>query len=443
MIYFNKLKLITVFLFTVSYLCAQTAVSYKFDFGSGKGEEGFTRVLSSMVYSNEKGYGFDYGTVPVDVKRKGKDALSSDFVTSEKPFYFSVAVPEGNYRVKVTMGDLNGESVNMIRAESRRLFVENCKTAKGEIISRSFTVNVRTPRINDSLSIKIKPREKGYLNWDNKLTLEFTGSKPCICSVEITKVDDVITVFLAGNSTVTDQDREPWASWGQMIPRFFTSDVCVANYAESGESLSSFRKAGRLQKILYTMKPGDYLFIEFGHNDQKQKGEGIGPWTSYKSDLKKFVALVREKGGIPVLVTSMHRRSFDSIGNVVNTLGDYPAAVRKVAEEDKVALIDLNKMSKVLYEAWGPEKSVKGFVHYPANSFPGQDKALADNTHFNTYGAYEIAKCILEGIKANNLDLEEHIADDFQEFNPAIPDSVESWIWPLSPMVSNEKPDGN
>ena len=191
------------------------------------------------------------------------------------------------------------------------------------------------------------------------------------------------------------------------------------------------------------MKPGDYLFIEFGHNDQKQKGEGIGPWTSYKNMLKQYINDVRQKGGIPVLVTSMHRRNFDSIGHVINTLGDYPEAVRQTAKEENVALIDLNNMSKILYEAWGPEKSVKAFVHYPANTFPRQDRELKDNTHFNAYGAYELAKCIIEGIKYNKLDISKFLVTDILPFNPAKPDPVETFSLPLSPSASNVKPDGN
>lgn len=433
---------ILLFLATLS-LKAQTSETFKFDFGPGKTGKGFIGVLPNQVYSDEKGYGFDYGTSPIAIDRGGKNVLTSDFVTSDKPFYFSVKVREGNYRVTLKFGDLEGTSANFVKVESRRLLLENVRTGRGEIITRTFTVNQRTPRINDSLSIKLKPREIGYLNWDNKLTFEFSGARPCVCSLEITREQDVTTVFLAGNSTVVDQDREPWAAWGQMIPRFFKPDVSIANYAESGEALSTFISSRRLAKVLSIMKPGDYLFIEFGHNDQKQKGEGIGPWTSYKSNLKRFVDEARAKGGIPVLVTSMHRRNFDSAGHVINTLGDFPAVVRQVAKEEKVPLIDLNNMSQTLYEAWGPEKSVRAFVHYPANTFPGQDQELKDNTHFNTYGAYEIAKCILKGIKENQLKIAKFIVDDFSGFDPAKPDPVESWQWPLSPLVSNVKPDGN
>jgi hypothetical protein len=139
----------------------------------------------------------------------------------------------------------------------------------------------------------------------------------------------------------------------------------------------------------------------------------------------------------------MNRRSFDSTGHIVNTLGDYPEAVRQTAKEENVALIDLNAMSKTLYEAWGEAGSVKAFVHYPANTFPGQDKELKDNTHFNTYGAYELARCIVQSIKDQQLPLVQYLKKDIPSFNPAKPDALEQWYWPLSAMMSSVKPDGN
>jgi lysophospholipase L1-like esterase len=229
-----------------------------------------------------------------------------------------------------------------------------------------------------------------------------------------------------------------------MIAAFFEAkNICIANYAESGETLSSFKSAKRLQKLLSLMKAGDYLFIEFGHNDMKQKGEGIGPFTSYKTSLKYFISEVKKKGGIPVLVTSMHRRSFDSTGHIINTLLEYPEAVRQTAKEENVALIDLNAMSKIMYEAWGPEKSIKAFVHYPANTFPNQTKKLEDNTHFNTYGAYQIARCIVQGIKNNKLPIAKYLKKNITPFDPAKPDAVENWYWPQSILQAAVKPDGN
>src|SRR5262249_47654963 len=152
-------------------------------------------------------------------------------------------------------------------------------------------------------NVKLKPREKTdeAWAWDDKLTLEFNGDKPCLCALQIEPAADIPTVYLLGDSTVCDQPLEPWNSWGQMLPRFFQPGVVVSNQAESGESLRSSLGAKRLDKVLSTMKPGDYLFIQYGHNDMKEKGEGVGAFTTYKADLKKFIAGARQHGGIPVL----------------------------------------------------------------------------------------------------------------------------------------------
>src|SRR5205085_9144543 len=166
-------------------------------------------------------------------------------------------------------------------------------------------------------------------------------------SVGIRPGKDGITVFRAGDSTVTDQPNEPYAGWGQMLPRFFGRGVAVSNQAESGLALYSFQRQKRLDKILSMMKKGDYLFIQFGHNDQKDKSAGAGPFTSYKANLKKFVEAARSKGGIPVLVTPMERRRWE--GNELKpTLGDYAEAVRQVGADEKVPVIDLNAMSMKL-----------------------------------------------------------------------------------------------
>lgn len=417
--------------------------NYKFDFGSGKVQPGYTQVLPSTVYTPERGYGLLAGTEAKAENRSGKDVLRGDFITSEKPFYFTVDVPEGNYKVTVTFGDTKGSSATTVKAESRRLMLENVQTRPGKFETRTFTVNVRNRQISENLQVGLKPRENSYLHWDNQLTLEFNDQAPKVCAVEIAKVVDVVTVFLAGNSTVVDQAEEPWAAWGQMIPRFFGPEVAIANHAESGEALKSFLAERRLDKIMSQMKPGDYLFIEFAHNDQKPGSAHVEPYTTYKEHLKLYIAEARKRGGKPVLVTSMHRRSFDENGKIVNTLGDYPEAVRQTGREENVPVIDLNAMSKELYEALGPEASKKAFVHYPAGSFPGQDKDLKDDTHFSTYGAYQLAKCVVEGIKANDLELAKFLLPDLPAYNPAQPDPVGRWRLPVSSQVSAVKPDGN
>lgn len=421
---------------------AQEKIDYKFDFGPGKLEKGYIRILPQTVYGKDQKYGFDFDSKVDAVDRGGKNALTSDLVKSNTPFYFSVAVPEGNYKITVTLGDSKAEALSTVKAESRRLMLENIKTKAGELVTKSFIVNIKDRNITGGQTVGLKLRELTKLDWDDKLTLEF-DHQTALSALEIRKVDDQVTVFLAGNSTVVNQEDEPWASWGQMITRFFKPGVAIANHAESGLTLGSFAGSKRLTKVLSIMKPGDYLFIEFGHNDQKEKGANAGAYKSYTERLKTFVSEVKKKGGIPVIVTSTSRRSFDADGKTINTLGDFPDAARKVAAEEGVALIDLNVMTAKLYNALGVERSKKAFVHYPANSYPGQDKELADNTHFNPYGAYEIAQCVVSGIRNQNLGIAKYLVNDVPAFDPAKPDDPMVWRWPESPKSSVVKPDGN
>lgn len=408
---------ILLFLGHVSF--SQTT-NFKFDFGTGKVAKKHVRISPEMTYSKEKGYGYMMSGIR----------------------FFTVDIPEGNYDVKVVLGAKNESSETTIKVENRRLMIEKVITDSGRYEQRTFTVNVRNPQINATEKVKLKPRELDYLHWDNQLTFEFCGSNPKIKTLEITPNTKATTIFLAGNSTVVDQAQEPFSAWGQMIPRFFKSGYVVfANHAESGESLRSFLSEKRLDKILSQMKTGDYLFIEFAHNDQKQKD--LRPFVEYKALVKKLISETRAKGGIPVLVTSMHRRNFDSTGHIINTLGDFPEAMRQTAQEESVAVIDLNTMSKTLWEALGPVQSKKAFVHYPANSFPNQEKPIADDTHFSNYGAYQLAKCIVEGIKKAHLGITKQLLPNLTTYDPAHPDPLETWDFPKSPLVNVIKPDGN
>ncbi|GGK77855.1 rhamnogalacturonan acetylesterase [Rufibacter glacialis] len=406
----------------------------KFDFGSGKVAKGFTGATAKDVYSEAKGYGFEPATPVTAVDRGSKDALKGDFVTSEKPFYFSVKVPEGNYKVTVTLGDPKGKSATTVKAESRRLMLENIQTQAGQSVSKTFIVHIKDRKINDTKQVSLKPRELTKLDWDNKLTLEFS-QKPALAAVEITKVEDQITVFLAGNSTVVNQEDEPWASWGQMIPRFFKPGVAIANHAESGLSLGSFIGSHRLEKILSVLKLGDYVFVEFGHNDEKEKGPNAGPYKSYTERLRLFASEVKSKGGHLVILTPTARRSFNEQGDMTNSHGDYPDAAKKVAEQEKVPLIDLTAHTTTLYETLGVEGSKNAFVIYP-------EQNLNDNTHFNPYGAYQIAKMVAEGIKAHNLNLAAYL-QELPTYDPKKPDPFKNFNWPPSPSASLLKPDGN
>ena len=442
-------QLLILGLFATTLLKAQAESSWKFDMGIGKPQLGYVKVKKNDYYTTERGFGWMLHPLLKSYKVGKQKTAAADGIESSEPYYFSVAVPEGNYRVKLVLGGSTESASTVVRVENRRWMAGAIETEPGQQKTVEFLVHVKDSLIRDKSGlevdqVKLKPREVNYPHWDNQLTVEFNGEHPQVALMEIEKIDSCVQVFLAGDSTVVDQDKEPWASWGQMIPHFFRSDkVVVANYAESGEALNSFKSAKRLKKLLSLMHTGDYLFIEFGHNDQKQTGSGSGPWGNYKKLLEEYITLAKEKGGIPVLVTSMNRRSFDTSGKIINTLGDYPTVVRQVALEQKVALIDLNAMSKQLYEAWGEKNSVKAFVHYPANSFPGQVQELKDNTHFNTYGAWQLAKCIAKGIREAGLPLANELKMEEGYFDPSRPDGFESWYWPLSIMMTVSKPDGN
>jgi len=393
-------------------LCAQT--SFKFVFGS-RPEAGWIQVSPTNLYSAETGYGFEPGA---DVSAPD----GGNYVASDRPFYFSVKVPEGNYKVTAVFGGGTNESVVTVKAELRRLMLEKVPVAPGAKVARSFIVNIRTPKISDTNAVHLKDREKTseWWAWDEKMTVEFNGTHPCLRGLEIEKAD-VPTIYVLGDSTVCDQSAEPWNSWGQMLPRFFKPEVAVASHAESGETVASSLGAKRFDKVFSLMKPGDSLLVQFGTNDEKDnKPDAL---ETYMANLKKIIARTRSLGGTPVLVTSMERKG----GVKEPTLKGYPDGMREVAKSENCALVDLNAMSLIFYKALGDDLG----------------KAFQDGTHHNNYGSYELAQCVVEGIKQDNLPLAKFIVDDFKDFDPAHPDSVADFQMPVSPVHSSEKPLGN
>ena len=399
---------------------AEVPTTLHFDFGSGPPAAGHVKVSPDAAYSKETGYGFDLGTKPSQLEWG---------VTGAQPFFFSAALPAGNYRITAHLGDSAGGCVTTIKAESRRLMIERSATVPGELKTVTFTVNIRNYKLPPPPAnapggdqVRLNDREQGVLHWDDKLTLEFGNSRPCLDSLDFESAPDIPTVFLAGDSTVTDQPREPTTSWGQMFTRFFNPGVAIANHAESGETLKSFITGLRLDKILSQMKKGDYLFIQFGHNDMKANWPQtyVEPFTTHRQYLKVLIAEARRRGAFPIVVTPMQRRNFDGL-KIRNSLGEFPESARQTAREENVPLIDLEKMSIAFYEALGPDKAPLAFSG-------GQDV-----THHSAYGAYELAKCVVEGVRANKLDLARFIVEDYKPFDPAHPDPPENSTFPPAP----------
>jgi lysophospholipase L1-like esterase len=387
------------------------AVNLSFDFSRAPAA-GKAHVAPDMVYSKERGFGFEPGA---ELKQTDRGVIS------DKPFYFHIAVPqEGNYKVTVIFGDSLSATDNTVFAELRRLMVESVHTNPGAGATRTFIVNTRTPAIPGGGQVKINSREQTQeaWAWDDRLSLEFNGAHPGINSIQIEKVD-VPTIYLLGDSTVCDQAKEPYSSWGQMLTRFFKPELAVANGSESGDSIAPSLSAGRFTKFWEQMKNGDYLFIQYGHNDMKSTAADA--LETYTNNMRRVVDETRRRGGIPVLVTSVSRRTFAPDGKIANSFGGYTDAVRAVAKEKKCALIDLQAASALFYEALGDQQSHLAFA------------TMQEGTHHNNYGSYEIAKCIVMGIKQADLSLAKYIVDDFGDFNPSHPDPVQDFKLPHNP----------
>ena len=412
------------------------------------GSDKNTGALTPTTLVSDTAAGWDLHSVPT---------IAEGVCSSAKPFYFSIPVPEGNYRITVVLGGVE-PSVTTVRAEARRLMLEKIPIAPGKTVTRSFDVNVRVPEFTKPdgapSRVRLKPREIGNLDWDPKLTLEFNGTNPAVRSIAIeplTGAKAEPTIYLAGDSTMVDQDVEPWASWGQMLPRFFQPGIVIANHAESGESSSSFIGELRFAKIMSLIKPGDWFIMQFAHNDQKN---GPDFPEKYRAILTDFVKQVRAKGATPIIVTAMNRDSFDADGKIKDTLAPYPQISREVAalastivttnfvtEKDippPIALIDLNAMSKTMFEAMGPDGANHAFMKFKAGSYPGVDHDISDTTHFNNYGAYELARCIVQGIRDNKLPLAKFLDSTTPTFDPAHPDPFATFSLPYTPMQTQE-----
>jgi lysophospholipase L1-like esterase len=401
-------------------------------FTCGPAAKGATQLTQSTLYSDTSA-GFDLGTAPAITSSSSKGA---SFCSSDKPFFFSVPVPEGNYRVTVTLG-AKDESVTTVRAEARRLMIEKLPVAANKSITKSFDVNVRVPEFTKpdgtSSRVRLKAREIGNLDWDPKLTIEFNGTNPSFRSITFEPITEPV-VYLAGDSTMVDQDVEPWASWGQQLPRFFTPGIVIANHAESGESSASFVGEQRFAKIMSLIKPGDWFFVQFAHNDQKIPNFP----DRYRQIMTDFVTQVKAKGATPVLVTSMNREQFDADGHIVDSLEPYPQITREIAAATGTALIDLNAMSKTMFETMGKEGADHAFMKFKAGSYPGVEHDINDTTHFNNYGAYELARAIVHGIREDKLPLVKFLDPSVPDFDPAHPDAFAMFSLPYTPMQKKE-----
>ena len=225
--------------------------------------------------------------------------------------------------------------------------------------------------------------------------------------------NDNLTIYLVGDSTMATKpiDDNPERGWGQMLPLFFNQEITIENHAKNGRSTKSFINEGLWQNVLGKLKPGDYVFIQFGHNDQKvaDTKRYAEAHTTYKQNLIRFVIESRERVAKPVLITPVNRRKFDEDGKFIDQLGDYPSVAKEVAAEYKVPLIDLHGKSEKLFTELGVEKTKELFLWIPPTVYKSLPNGKIDNTHFSSAGAIKIAGLVVDGIEQLTLPLEKYL----------------------------------
>jgi lysophospholipase L1-like esterase len=221
-----------------------------------------------------------------------------------------------------------------------------------------------------------------------------------------------ITIWLIGDSTMSKKEVRayPETGWGMPFSNFWDSTVTIENRAVNGRSTKSFLAENRWQPVVDRLQEGDYVFIQFGHNDEsKDKGERYTTPEEFKHNLLKYVTEAKARKAIPVLFTPVARKKFDENGKVKESHGVYPQMVKEVAAENNVLLIDLNEKSKLLYEQYGPETAKLLFNYLEPGEHPNYPDGKQDDTHFSELGARKIAELILKEIRANIPELAERI----------------------------------
>lgn len=222
------------------------------------------------------------------------------------------------------------------------------------------------------------------------------------------------SLFLIGDSTMADKEnpeKNPEHGWGQMLPIVMTSGIAIQNYATNGRSSKSFRTEGRWDKVMKQLKKGDFVIIQFGHNDQKVNDSSrfTNPYTQYRANLERYVTETSAKGATPILMTSIVRRNFNENGVLVDTHKEYPLVVRMVANDLKVAFVDLQLLTEQMEISYGPEKSKKLHLHFAEGENPYYPKGKDDDTHLSKLGAETVAKLAANSLKNLNIGLEKYI----------------------------------
>ncbi|CAM3675628.1 rhamnogalacturonan acetylesterase [Marinicrinis lubricantis] len=333
-------------------------------------------------YDWEKGYGFAFSPQP-SKNEDLRDSWTGEYFEDPVPTLL-MDVPNGNYKVTVTLGSSDQTAVTTVKEGLGRLRLLDVKTDTGEAVTKTFAVHVD----------------------DGGLKLAFGGAAPSVQLVEVKRDTTLPTIFLAGDSTVTDQasGQYPYTGWGQMLGLFLGESIAIANHARSGRSSKSFVHESRLLRMAKKLRKGDYLFVQFAHNDEKNNDGGTLPFTTYQEYLKQYIDLARQTEAYPIFIAPMHRRFFEQDGTIRNTHGDYIEAMRELAEREAVPFIDLAALSKTYFEELGEKRTKEIFLWAEPGQYKNLPDGAQDNTHFSEKGAIEIARLVAKGIQEGRIE---------------------------------------
>jgi lysophospholipase L1-like esterase len=307
------------------------------------------------------------------------------------PIKCGFTLAPGNYDVTVELGSTTKAANTSMSVEARRQVLNAVSTTSGQVVRTTVSVNVRNP--------EGQPTGQGGTGTPG-LQITFGGNAPAIGALTVTPAQAPLAVYLAGDSTVCDQPAAPYTGWGQYLPARVRAGAVIANYGDSGESSGSFLSN---RALFPTMKPliksKDLVFIQLGHNDKTTSA------TAFRDNLTKLVNGVRERGGVPVLMTPPVRRLFSgtkltSTALHVNGAGaDLPAVIRALGRSANVPVIDLTAKSKTLVESMGPSASEALYL----------TREAGDNTHFSARGGAEMAGLVVQGVRELNLPLASYL----------------------------------
>jgi lysophospholipase L1-like esterase len=380
-----------------------------FSFGATVNKEGYTNVNSNVLFSDDLGYGFITESVKekdellqlaelgsaFEIQQGFSDEAATTIHISEGatigstyvPLCFRVKVPEsGNYNVTLKLGNTKTDSIVTVFSERRRCVLRNRHIKAGEVLEYSFTSNV----------CDIIPRGKTEAYIDDGLDIAIIGENATLLELSIDEAFNTPTIYIAGDSTVTDQSAQypynpatSYCGWAQMFPMFLQKGISISNHAHSGLTTSSFKREGHWSIVEKNIKKNDIFFIQFGHNDQKDKT--LDPFGGYAENLRIYIDEVRNFGAYPIIVTPVSRTIWNGPNDSFNDmLKEYAMACKKVAEEKDVPVLDLHGKSVEFILSHGPKDSVKYF--YPK-----------DWTHHNDFGGVEMAKFVVEAIKESSV----------------------------------------